>query len=374
MHPSDSIGLNDSQYFYAALYWTAALPGGLAFLDDVCKAYQKPYLPLAACQRGEDDHAGELAFLPERASILQKIEGGVTGAQARLFFDTLYQGLCTGRADKSTTWNTPAYRYIELGKEVKAHTIEDEYSDVIEDALATAGLHRTLLPMHARCYLHETGQLFVYDAHEKFSEVSYPGQPQCDFERRRFTDADFVALPELRMEILHRVVPVRQGQACVLRYDCVDGSIATHRAHSRSEDGVVIVAQGDADDIAGLTDDEILSGADKVRACTPIDKASFTPGYQGQDGAYVIATDDPRIVCWRSGVVKCLQLTCRTQVFYGSRFAIAEAGDLIERDAGGRLCLLRAADYTGGRYQMVPADGGPAPALRKGKPKPPTLS
>ncbi len=364
---------NDSQLFYAALYWAEALPGGEAFTDDICKKHGKPFTPMNAPKRGVKDDM-DRDFNPfkkgeaeRKATVIAKISEGVTQKECEAFFDAMYADLKSGNADTSYTSTGKDGQFFNLRRST-AYTSKKGYFSFhgsIEKGIEAANLDRDVLP-RAVMHVQDSGQLFIYNsAAKKIEDFAYPGKPAQDFlSLPSITRDDLRHTPQVLLEYVYRIVDIVPGKSYDISYTAVDGT-ETSMPWEANEGDAFVISNSDTPDVEKLTDAQILSG--KYGGIVTR-REEYEAGFEHQVHRYTIsATDKANIVTYHSDPHYCMPVTQKCQIGHGHRFRTAEPGDfIIASEQSGGAMVISAAEIKGGLVKLVPApkksSDGPAAA------------
>lgn len=326
----------DGQYFYAALYWLEALPGGEAHGARLAQQHGMPYMPMQSPQKPSEDVISE--------------------QQATAFFNGCHAALRAGDADVIFDMYGDNTTHIAL---CRAMTGARLFSKPVEAGLAAAGLDRDLLPS-SFLYLHDNGQI-LSQHNGRAANIAYPGQAAHGYASYpNFSYDDMIAAGntwEARFDAQYRVIPLEEGQEYTTSYIGADGKVYTS-VQPAGEDEVMVLRHTKKS--AAMTDAEIIAGAGTaVLTVFTSPKSEYTPGADDGRGFLIEETETPGVVRWQSKPVTVMRVTEKMQMHYGMSFVTAKPGDVITAQGPGYKPLVTARQsLSRGAVVLTPTGGG----------------
>lgn len=344
----DNFPFGEDQLFYAALWWTASLPGGAEVVADICH-----------------DHGKVTEIFYPGPGINPKASP-VTAGQVRTFFETLYSSLKQGACEvEHDHWGNGRV-FLNLAK-TYSYGMEDFdcYSPVLANACTAAGiLANDSLCNKNTLFLHDDGRILTRQRSGtgwEISAIDYPGMPVLPYPAVDLKREDFEGMPRIRIERQYRVVPLHPGDTLKWVYNSVAGlRCESEMKVTRDNQAVYVFTAGAAKPLADLTDEEIINGGPDIIHNSPDTPLySLTPGYTDEYGTSIEATDDPRIVRELTAPMPVMEVTVPFQFGIGSSFAVAQPGDRIVWESSSPR-VYRKEDLEREVIRMVPAPSAPA--------------
>lgn len=307
----------DGQYFYAALYWLEALPGGEAYGAQLAKEHGMTYMPMQSPQKPSEDV--------------------ITEQQAAAFLTGCYDALRCSDVDTIFDMYGDNTTHIALCRAMVGARL---FSRPIEAGLAAAGLDRDLLPS-SFLYLHDNGQLLSQNS-GRGENIAYPGQTSHGYvSYPNFSHDDMIAAGntwEARFDAKYRVIPLEEGKEYTTSYVGADGKVYTS-VQPAGEDEVMVLRHTKKS--AAMTDAEIIAGAGTtVLTVFTSPKSEYAAGVDDGRGFLVEDTDIPGVVRWQSKPVTVMRVTEKMQLHYGMSFSTAKPGDVITAQGAGYKPLV----------------------------------
>jgi hypothetical protein len=345
---------NSNQFFYAALYWTAALSGAAPeVIGNICAEHGM-----------EPPQAGpQMGLTPAPAG-----ESQATPAQQRVFFESLFGALTSGKVEQE--YYASGRPYIDLSASERDRSYGKIYdgSAAIVAAGMAAELKWPAIPF-TTLHLQDDGQIIqadIKDGRLQSASLDYPGRPVLPYHLAEIPGEVFDAAPKVTWETLHRVVPLEEGQAARWVYEGVSGKRVEFNKVAGAHDVAAVNLSGIESGFGfdAVSDADIVMGTGKVTRNRIGDAASYAPGFDSD--AYnlrIEATDRPNIVREVSRPYDCLDVAAPVQLGYHSNYAIAWPGDkIVRQDADSAPRVVKQEYLSTGIVTLRPVRGGPGGA------------
>ncbi|MCB9990927.1 MAG: hypothetical protein H6867_06060 [Rhodospirillales bacterium] len=399
------MAFNENQFFYAALWWLAALPGGKTHTANICARHGKTSIDFPQfdiTRKPQKWKAGAEDLSPQtpedvvnlmlnalgvseqarefNREAAQAIEAPLPAQTLDVFFDSLFEALKNKTDFQHTAERRQEGRFIELRQSAAISSLHPAYpdhpfSDDIETAIAKAGIDRGALPQSTGIILHDDGQMFVPQAQQGkpqwlMDTLNYPGKPDLPYQHLALQAKDMNHCPRLTWELLYRVVPLQAGQAFKTGWMTVSGS-RTENEDIAGEDQVLVIGNSDVENpelLETLTDEQIINFHPSIKRSMAARRKEYQEGYE--DRAYnmsVEAADQPNIMRKLIADIAYIKVKAPVQIGHGLSYAIAQPGDFIIRESersAPRVIRKSSIDQGAVRFIVPPQDAAkPYPGL-----------